>query len=242
MHDDTDFAAPEADTKKAPTIKSVPTAHPDQNTVVQLEQKKPDYRFPEITKLEAYWAALRKGRLVPKRADVNPRGIESCLEYAFIAEEVAPGLARFRIAGMHLSELMGMDVRGMPVSSFFKANARTQLRDALKAAFEGPAIVKLDLTARGSFGNPHITGKLILLPLADETGAVTRVLGALVTIGPIGRGPRTFEILNSEVTPLEGHIQIDTLPHRTVEATAPKAQPKGKATRVPYLRVLDFDN
>lgn len=212
------------------------------NSIVALEQAKPDYRFPEIANLLAYWQSLRKGRLVPKRSDVNPRGIENSLEFAFIAEEVAPGLARFRIAGMHLSDLMGMDVRGMPVSSFFKASSRNRLQDALKSVLAKPQIVKLDLESPSRFGAPKLAARLILLPLADETGAINRILGAFVTVGPIGRGPRTFDITHVETTTLEGQMDLKTLPARTVETTVVQPMPKGKPTRVPYLRILNFES
>ena len=75
-------------------------------------------RFEGIAALEAYWQALRGNRMVPLRADVDPRGIESALDFAFIVERVSRH-ARFRLAGSQISELMGMDVRGMPLTSLF---------------------------------------------------------------------------------------------------------------------------
>ena len=58
---------------------------------------------------------------MPRRAEIDPRGIENALEYAFILERIAPGMARIRLAGIHLSDLMGMEVRGMPLTSFIDA-------------------------------------------------------------------------------------------------------------------------
>ena len=37
---------------------------------------------------------------------------------------MAPSVARFRLAGAHLSELMGMEVRGMPMTALFLPDAR----------------------------------------------------------------------------------------------------------------------
>ena len=68
-----------------------------------------------LADLRSYWDSLRKGRAVPDRADVEPKGIRRALDYAFILERIAPGAARFRLAGRHLVDLMGMEVRGMPV-------------------------------------------------------------------------------------------------------------------------------
>lgn len=68
-----------------------------------------------VADLRAYWDELRQGRAVPTRADVQPAGIGDGLDYAFILERIAPGAARFRLAGRHLVDLMGMEVRGMPL-------------------------------------------------------------------------------------------------------------------------------
>ncbi len=40
--------------------------------------------YPAIAQVDAYWEALRNGRLMPERAEVDPRGLECALEYAFI--------------------------------------------------------------------------------------------------------------------------------------------------------------
>ena len=57
--------------------------------------------------VEAYWTALRGARLVPSRSEVDPRGIEAALDRAFVAERIAPGVARLRLAGAHLADLNG---------------------------------------------------------------------------------------------------------------------------------------
>ena len=64
-----------------------------------------------LTDLRDYWQSLRRGRAVPARADVEPHGISRALDYAFVLERIAPGAARFRLAGRHLIDLMGMEVR-----------------------------------------------------------------------------------------------------------------------------------
>ncbi len=71
-----------------------------------------------IRQAEAYWTALLTGRGVPMRSQIDPRGLENILEYTFILERIAPGLARYRLAGSHLNNLAGMEVRGMPLTTF----------------------------------------------------------------------------------------------------------------------------
>ncbi len=67
--------------------------------------------FSQINEVEAYWYGLRSGRVVPFRSEIDPRGIERALPYTFILERIAPGLARFRLAGSHLNDLLGMSAR-----------------------------------------------------------------------------------------------------------------------------------
>ena len=117
--------------------------------VVSMSDYQSDTGFAIIAQLEAYWEALRGGNLLPKRSEVDPRGIEAALEYAFILERIAPGIARMRIGGSHLNELMGMEVRGMPLTALFAPNARRQIADGLEDVFQTPAIATLRLTSPG---------------------------------------------------------------------------------------------
>ncbi|MCB2111761.1 MAG: PAS domain-containing protein, partial [Rhodobacteraceae bacterium] len=82
------------------------------DTVVPFAQTRSCMRFHSISVVRAYWEALRAGREVPYRSEIDPRGIESALEHTFVLERIAPRIARFRLAGVHLCDLMGMEVRG----------------------------------------------------------------------------------------------------------------------------------
>ncbi|MHC9237503.1 PAS domain-containing protein [Pseudooceanicola sp. 502str34] len=184
-------------------------------------------RFGAIAEVEAYWQALRAGRLVPRRADIDPRGIERALEYAFVLERIAAGLARLRIAGTHLSDLMGMEVRGMPLSTFFTPESRSRIGDVLEQVFDSPAIATLTITAERGIGKPALEGKLILLPLMSDLGDVTRVLGCLATQGAVGRAPRRFAVTAVEVRPLLGDAAQGLAPEETAPAPEdPAADPR----------------
>lgn len=155
-----------------------------------------------VNEMRAYWEALRGGRLVPSRADIDPRGIDRALEYAFILERVAPGMGRFRLAGMHLNDLMGMEVRGMPLTSFFAPVGRKQIAEITEAMFQQPAIVEIDLHAETAIGKPAMKAKLLIMPLKSDLGDVTRALGCLVAEGEIGRTPRRFEVAATTLSPI----------------------------------------
>lgn len=172
------------------------------SNVVSIAPVRAQVNFPSIAKVESYWEGLRDGRIMPARAEVDPRGISDVLENAFVLEKIAPGLARIRLAGMHLNELMAMEVRGMPVTAMFLPEARREMQKVLENVMESPAVVRLTLVSEGSLSHRPLEAQMILLPLRDEDGRPTRILGALQAKGEIGRGPRRFSIRDVETKPL----------------------------------------
>lgn len=160
---------------------------------------------PEIAQVEAYWEALRGGRLVPDRSEVDPRGVDSALRNAFILERIAPGLARLRIAGQNLNALMGMEVRGMPFSAMIEPESRSDFAERLEAVFSEPAILRMDLESASGFGRGLLRAELIVLPLKSDFGDISRAIGCLVAHGPIGRAPRRFNLTSHRIKGLIGY-------------------------------------
>jgi hypothetical protein len=165
-----------------------------EQTVVDMSEYKPETGYAAIAQVEAYWNALRGKNMLPKRSEIDPRGIERALENAFILERIAPGIARLRIAGRHLNDLMGMEVRGMPLTALFMPPARRTIADLLEDVFQTPATSSLRLTSEASSGRPAIEARMVLFPLKSDLGDVSRILGCLVAKGDIGLAPRRFEI------------------------------------------------
>ena len=217
-------------------------------TVVNMTQFAASARYQPLREVEAYWDALRAGRLVPRRSDIDPRGIERALEFAFVLERIAPGLGRLRIAGSHLTELMGMEVRGMPLSALFAATARDGISEALEQVFADPARAELVLRGESGIGKPKLEARMVLLPLKSDLGDISRVLGCLVANGPIGRAPRRFEIVESRVVPLLGDARVPEKTQDYAEPVAPKGTMEFAEPRTefapgprPYLRVVKTD-
>ncbi|NIY78530.1 MAG: PAS domain-containing protein [Rhodobacteraceae bacterium] len=188
------------------------------SNVVSLMPRRNEMHFPALKTVEAYWEGLRNGRPVPSRAEVDPRGMQSALEFAFILERIAPGVARFRLAGMHLTDLMGMEVRGMPLTAMFVPESRAKLSEALEAVFETPQITVITLKAERGIGRGAMDAQLLLCPLKSDLGDVNRVLGCLQSKGEIGRQPRRFEVVDIQSRPLLGNPadqSFDTTPKGT---------------------------
>ncbi len=227
-----------------------------QNThnVVTMTDYQADTGYSALSQVEGYWDALRGTRLMPKRAEIDPRGIESALEYTFILERIAPGMARLRIAGSHLGDLMGMEVRGMPISSFITPDGRRQVSDTLEEVFQRPAVCEMRLSAEASFDKPQMDARILLLPLKSDLGDVSRILGCMVARGEIGRSPRRFDLVGVKIRPITAPATLPTseAEPKPVQPARPLVkgfaepeqtyqQPK-PASEVPYLRLVKNDD
>ncbi|WP_245894615.1 PAS domain-containing protein [Paracoccus indicus] len=198
------------DTKQTPTGKIRPL---DAGRVLQMQDYEgcnPDRTLRDI---RAYWHGLRKGRAVPARTDVDPRGIARALDYAFILERIAPGAGRLRLAGRHLIDLMGMEVRGMPICAFLNTSSRGRFSDVLESVFKAPQIAQLTLAAKPEYARPELKAQMLLLPLRSDLGDVTRALGCLIATGETGVAPRRFDLIGDEVMPvIEGGATLAPSP------------------------------
>lgn len=166
----------------------------ESNGIVDLGTARQGRVSPSLVKIESYWREVRGNRLVPTRADIDPRGLSGTLAQAFVLERIATGLARFRISGSHVIDLMGLEVRGMPLSTIFLPEARQTLADALEAAFDDPSIIRFKLSAETGFGRPALQGSMVLLPLRSDLGEISRILGGVEMEGDLGRAPRRLKI------------------------------------------------
>lgn len=207
--------------------------------------------YPEMRQIEAYWTALRDGRLVPNRSDVDPSGIEDSLDVTFIAERIAPGIGRIRIAGAHLGDVLGMEARGLAFSALFTPASRKRLSGIVDQVCDTPAIAQMSVTAERSMGKPELTGKVLLMPLRSDLGDITRILGAFCTDGAIGRAPRRFDIRDVDLQALAINE-----PHRVIAEAEPVmrempgfAEPAAAGfdhvgsvpTKAPHLRLIKSD-
>jgi hypothetical protein len=155
------------------------------------------------SELLGYWEGLRAGRLVPMRSEIDPRGIETCLDEAFIVERMATQIARFRIAGSHLGALLGLDVRGMPLTSLFTPSDRPAVNEIVERMFTIPEIIEIDLLSVRGGHEPDLRGLMLLLPLRSDLGDITRALGCITTSGRMGECPHLFRVGNIRVSPIE---------------------------------------
>lgn len=157
---------------------------------------------PAMRELRAYWEGLRQNGDIPTRDAIDPRGIAGALERVFMIERIAPGLARFRLVGSQITDLVGCEVRGMPFTALFDPDGRRKIGALLESLFTDPVIQNIDLDAERGIGKPALSGHLMLLPLMSQGGKVDLALGCLALDGPIGRAPRRFAIARTRAEKL----------------------------------------
>ena len=155
-----------------------------QGKVIQLERFLDGVSLSPIRQVEAYWTALREEGGIPKRSQIDPRGLSAALEYMFILERIAPGMARYRIAGQHLCALAGMEVRGMPLSAFFTPASRSEIGATIEQVFDKPAVAEVALQSEPVRGVPALSARMLMLPLRSDLGRIDRILGAFMTSDP----------------------------------------------------------
>ena len=182
--------------------------------------------------LHGYWDGLRGRRIAPRRSDLDPNLFGAALEHIFFLESPPDGPMRIRLAGTRLSEIMGMEARGMPARAMFAPRDQGRADAMLAEVLDHPANIDVTMSVRALDGRVWKAG-MLLRPLADDFGSLTRVLGCLVT-----EAPRSETELSLQI----GAIRIDTLretpvaPHASgfAEAQAPfvgphlRAMPEGR--------------
>ncbi|QYK40130.1 MAG: PAS domain-containing protein [Paracoccaceae bacterium] len=191
-----------------------------------------------FAELRGYWQGqIGPDGLPPLRSVIDPRGIAGTLDCAFIADRVAPGVARFRLAGAAIADLLGMDVRGMPMLSLIDPPARAGFGRIVEEALMRPAELQMDLEADRGIGRPALSGSVLMLPLRRADGSGGLALGCLVSDGSIGRPPRRFAIARHRLTPMDVTVSAAAPAPGMAEDPAP-FHPRGER---PYLRLVKTD-
>lgn len=177
-------------------------------TIFSLSEHRANVADPTLLQVEAYWDALRAGRLIPTRADVNPRGLSDVLSCCFILERISIRFARFRVYGRNVSELAGTELREMPISALFTPASREIIGETIEQVLDTPSSARLMLETRGSFLRSSVQCHMTLLPLRDDMGGATRILGCVSHRGELGDRHRQLEIVAKTVKPIEKNVSL----------------------------------
>ncbi|MFV1600065.1 MULTISPECIES: PAS domain-containing protein [unclassified Phaeobacter] len=205
-----------------------------QTKVVAMDRFRAAGSLSPMRQAEAYWTALRRGDDIPSRSQIDPRGLENILPQTFILERIAPGIARFRLAGQRVNEMAGMEVRGMPITAFFTPEARKQMSAAMETMFDTPAIIELTLQTENNRLRGAREARMLLLPLRSDLGDISRALGVFISEGnPTGTSQR-FSITETQIRQVshKGDTPFKAKP-RAADPVAPQRKPQDVNTPNP---------
>ncbi len=187
--------------------------------IVQLSKYQTSENFHLLNEVESYWEALREDSTVPHRQDIDPRGLERALDNIFYVEKLGAGVIRFRLAGRVVEEAIGMDPRGMPLSALFASRDRERLRQLVSTALTMPEVLRMRLQSVPHPGQQVLQGGMIILPLRDERGWVTKALGCFQLSPSAGSSPQASTIRSVSTRALsDARVRPEKMPPLIEEA------------------------
>lgn len=206
---------------------------PTRGDISQIGRRMSD---PILDSLKQYWEKLRAGRLAPYRSEIDPRQFEHALENMFILELVDDNVVRVRLAGMRLCELMGMEVRGMSPETFVMQEDRARFGTLVQQVAQTPAVVEIALETvdfRGRSG----TAYMLLMPLRNDFGEITRILGCISDHGEDFDAPVRFRITQVTTDEIPSGKAGVTPPHPGF--SEPRTRYEAAPQRGPQLRAIE---
>jgi hypothetical protein len=128
--------------------------------------------------LYGYWNEVRAGRIAPRRFDVEPARIASILPDTFILEFNSPNQCRFRLAGTRICEQFGYELRNRDFFDLLPTGERCTFEHELAMVAQRGAVSlsEFETTTRD---NQSARCEVLILPLTDPRGVITRFLGAM---------------------------------------------------------------
>ena len=128
--------------------------------------------------LYAYWNEVRRGRLAPRRFDIEPSRIAGILAETTILERIDTQTFRFRLAGTRITEQFATELRGQNFLDLWTREDRDTLARRLADLQEKGGALLLQIEARG-ISERTVNLEAIFLPLVHTREDVDRFLGSI---------------------------------------------------------------
>jgi hypothetical protein len=137
-------------------------------------------KHPSNRDLFAYWNKRRGERPAPDRSEIEPSAIRQVLGDTFVLE--ADGTARhpFRLAGTRLCALFCRELKGESFVGLWQRSGHAAMRELMGVVLDEKVGVVAQVTTTSADDRLlPIDLELLLLPLAFQTRAEARILGAM---------------------------------------------------------------
>jgi len=157
-----------------------------------------------LRRLLQHWIARRAGALLPKRSAIDPTAIGPILASVWMCDYLPDGRRfRMRLVGEDINRLYGRNVTNCMFEEIITPTLLPDLMHRYRRVVEDPSIMHCA-------GNIYLAsersevGERLVLPLADESGAIRHVIGASVYRMELraGEGPITRDAMINTFTPL----------------------------------------
>ena len=140
---------------------------------------------PLLAELVAYWEEKRRGRIAPRRGDIDPAELRRHLPYVHMLDVIDDGADfRFRLIGTAIVEGLGRDSTGKTFGEMF--GARPEVMARLCARFRVVVREKRPTFSRGRmFWHPDRAYREFVaasVPLSEDGVSVNIILSELIPV------------------------------------------------------------
>jgi hypothetical protein len=138
-----------------------------------------DAVHPRISELALYCAELSGEGTLPRRSLFRPKRVAPVITYLFLMDVLhEEGDYRFSLFGSNMAILYGADLTGKRLSEFGDASKRAELRET----YDHVVTSGKPLYIRGRYEWPEMAIGIerLLVPMTDDTGQVTSILGLAI--------------------------------------------------------------
>ncbi len=130
--------------------------------------------------LLAHWLAMRGSAHAPPRTAIDPTAIGPILASIWMCDfQAATGRFRMRLAGEDVNRLYGRNVGQCYFEDIIAPGMLDDVMRRYRRVIEEPAILRCAGHIYLASGRSEI-GERLVLPLLDESGAMTHLIGASV--------------------------------------------------------------
>lgn len=167
-----------------------------------------DLHHPQLAALYSYWRLKAETHELPRRRDIDPIDLRSCLGHLALVEVERPFRLRYRLFGTKLAALYGADLTGCYLDQLFTPRLRAQVVARYRHVVE---------TARPHYEQPSfrffrrtLGYHRLLLPLTSDGSGVDLVLTGLYPSDPEIENAYQWRSI-PEIAPwLAGEVKINS--------------------------------
>lgn len=131
--------------------------------------------------LYSYWNSVRGERTTPRRFEIEPAKIAAILPWTFILERIDTDAFRYRLAGTHVCDIFGVELRGSNFLDGWSSVDRLAIVRHLAALTKHSAVLSIYLEA-APVARASSQFEALLLPLRHTDDKIDRILGALTPL------------------------------------------------------------